>query len=215
MKLIAINGSPRTNFNTATLVKEAMRGAEDTGAEIEYLDLYKVSYRGCISCFMCKRIDDESCVCQIKDEIQPVFERIHEADALVIGSPVYFGDVSASTEAFLERLVFPALTYDDFSSRVYTGKVNCGLILTMNLSDASIYDHLIEQKKNMLARLHGNVRTYVSTFTVQFDDYDRYHSAALDGPARIAHQAQQFPKDLQAAYDMGRELITSASTATV
>lgn len=210
MKLIAINGSPRPNFNTAQLIKEAMRGAEEAGAEAEYVALYKVKFKGCISCFKCKRIDDESCVCQVKDDIQPLLERILDADALVVGSPVYFGDVTAGTEAFLERLIFPALSYDDFSSRVYTGKVNCGLILTMNASDATIYDSLMKQKAGMFEMLHGNVETYCSTFTVQFRDYAKYHAAGLGGEVRIAHKAEQFPKDLQAAYDMGKSMVKSA-----
>lgn len=208
MKLIAVNGSPRPNFNTAKLVKEAVRGAEEHGAETEYVDLYKIANKGCISCFACKRIDRESCVCQVKDDIQPLFERILNADALVVGSPVYFGDVTAGTQAFLERLVFPALSYDDFSSRVYTGKVNCGLILTMNAGDAATYDHLMQQKAGMLSMLHGNVETYSSTFTVQFNDYAKYHAAGLQGEMRIAQQSERFAKDLQAAYEMGTRLIT-------
>lgn len=102
----------------------------------------------------------------------------------------------------------PALSYDDFSSRVYTGSVNCGLILTMNASDAATYDALTKQKAGMLGMLHGSVETYASTFTVQFNDYAKYHAAGLGGDARIAHQAEQFPKDLQAVYDMGKRLVT-------
>ncbi len=210
MKLIAVNGSPRPNFNTAKLLKEAVRGAQDAGAETEYADLYKIPFKGCVSCFLCKRRDGEACVCQVKDDIQPLFERILKADALVLGSPVYFGDVTAGAEAFLERLVFPALSYDDFSSRVYTGHVNCGLILTMNEKDASLHEALVKQKAGMLSMLHGAVETYASTFTVQFDDYAKYHAAGLGGETRIARQAEQFPKDLQAAYDMGKRLVTPA-----
>lgn len=215
MKLIAVNGSPRPNFNTAKLVKEALRGAQDAGAETEYIDLYKLQNKGCISCFLCKRIGEQSCVCQVNDEMKSLFERILEADALVIGSPVYFGDVTALTEAFIERLAFPALSYDNFSSDIYTGSVNCGIIFTMNTPDASIYDSMIDRKRGALKMLNGTVETYESTFTVQFTDYSKYHSAALGGDERIKHQSEQFPKDMQAAYEMGKRLVSgSGPTST-
>ena len=53
MKTIILNGSPRKNWNTATLLKEAKRGAESVGAEVEYIDLFDLSYTGCRSCLSC------------------------------------------------------------------------------------------------------------------------------------------------------------------
>ena len=54
-KVMIINGSPRKNFNTAKMLKEAQRGAQDSGAEVEYVNLYDINYKGCISCLICKR----------------------------------------------------------------------------------------------------------------------------------------------------------------
>ena len=54
-KVMIINGSPRKNFNTAKMLKEAARGAEDAGAETEIINLYDLSFKGCISCLVCKR----------------------------------------------------------------------------------------------------------------------------------------------------------------
>lgn len=59
MKLIAINGSPRRNGNTSTLLHKALEGAAAAGAETECIDLYTLNYKGCISCFSCKRKDKE------------------------------------------------------------------------------------------------------------------------------------------------------------
>ena len=56
MKIIAINGSPRENKNTGTLLKKALEGAESCGAEIEFINLYDLDYKGCISCFACKSV---------------------------------------------------------------------------------------------------------------------------------------------------------------
>lgn len=63
MKIMAFNGSPRRNGNTAKLLKEALRGAAASGADTEYVDLYSLSYKGCISCFYCKRKDKDHGTC--------------------------------------------------------------------------------------------------------------------------------------------------------
>ena len=55
MKTIILNGSPRKNWNTAQMLKEAQKGAESVGAETEYIDLFDLSYTGCRSCLACKR----------------------------------------------------------------------------------------------------------------------------------------------------------------
>ena len=56
MKVIGINGSPRRNWNTATLVRDALEGAAEMGAETELYNLYDLDFKGCTSCFSCKRI---------------------------------------------------------------------------------------------------------------------------------------------------------------
>lgn len=80
-KIIAINGSPRRNGNTAELLQHALRGAADAGAETELVHLYSLNFKGCLSCFYCKRKDKEHGVCAVKDDLSPVIERVKEADA--------------------------------------------------------------------------------------------------------------------------------------
>jgi multimeric flavodoxin WrbA len=60
MKAIAVNGSPRKGWNTATLLRKALAGAKKNGAETDLVHLYGLSYRGCISCFACKKIGGKS-----------------------------------------------------------------------------------------------------------------------------------------------------------
>ena len=88
MKTIILNGSPRKNWNTAQMLKEAQRGSESVGAETEYIDLFDLSYTGCRSCLACKRKGSERCKCFWKDDLSPVIDRIFAADALIIGSPL-------------------------------------------------------------------------------------------------------------------------------
>ena len=181
MKTILLNGSPRKNWNTAMMLKEAQKGAESVGAETEYIDLFDLSYTGCRSCMACKRKGAERCRCFWKDDLSPVIDRIFAADALIIGSPIYLGDVTSQVHGLIERLHFCALSYDDYSN-YFTGRVNTGIILTMNASK-SFYNIAYRKKAGELARsfksLNGNVEIYACCDTLQIKDYSRYNMAGF------------------------------------
>ncbi|MFR8441391.1 MAG: flavodoxin family protein [Campylobacter sp.] len=101
-KIVAINAGPRKGWNTDQLIKEAAKGSEFAGAEIEYVDLFRLEkYTGCISCFGCKRQGNFG-KCVYKDGLYDVLEKIRNADGLIIGSPNYLGDVTASFRALFE-----------------------------------------------------------------------------------------------------------------
>nr|MCR4855946.1 flavodoxin family protein [Erysipelotrichaceae bacterium] len=108
-KIIAVNCSPRKGWNTDILVDSAIKGAGSSGAEVEKFDLYRLEkYTGCISCFGCKKeVNKGHCIC--RDGLTIVLDAIREADGLIIGSPNYLGDLSASFRALYERLVFQNL----------------------------------------------------------------------------------------------------------
>ena len=88
-KALFINGSPRKNGNTAQLLKRAMDGAREAGAEVELVNLYDriLNYKGCMSCFACKIKGGRKGICSFKDDLQPIMEKVMEADVLVCGSP--------------------------------------------------------------------------------------------------------------------------------
>ena len=90
MKVIALNGSPRKNWNTWTLLNETLKGAQAKGSEVELINLYDLDYQGCTSCFACKRkgIILEQCI--IQDGLYPVLAKIHASEAIILGSPIYF-----------------------------------------------------------------------------------------------------------------------------
>ncbi len=87
-RIVAINTSPRTAWNTATLVHEAADGAASKQAEITYFDLYNLEpFTGCISCFCCKIKPNEGrCIC--KDGLAPVLEAIRQSDGLILGTVI-------------------------------------------------------------------------------------------------------------------------------
>ncbi|MDR2505135.1 MAG: flavodoxin family protein, partial [Oscillospiraceae bacterium] len=88
MSIIGINGSPRKGWNTHLLVEKALEGARSKGAETELINLYDLSFQGCISCFECKRKGGHSeGRCAVRDALRPILERIAACDGLILGSP--------------------------------------------------------------------------------------------------------------------------------
>ena len=120
MKVLAINGSPRKKWNTAMLLNNVLEGAASQGAETELAHLYDLDYKGCISCFSCKLKDGKSYGrCAVKDDLTPVLDKIESVDAIVLGSPIYFWEVTGAMRSFLERLLFPNVVYDANHSSLF------------------------------------------------------------------------------------------------
>ena len=137
MKVIGFNGSPRKKgWNSITLLEHALKGAASAGAETELVQLYDLSFSGCVSCFSCKKLDrKEDGVCAIQDDLTPVLSRIRKADALILSTPVYYGSESASMRAFMERLLFPFLKYATDYSTLFPKRINTAIIYTMNVPE--------------------------------------------------------------------------------
>ena len=102
-KIMIIDGGPRKTFNTASLLQKFAEGASSASDEIEVktVRLYDLDYKGCMSCMACKIKGKASSICKFKDALTPVLEEIAEADGLVLGSPIYFGDVTGRMRTFL------------------------------------------------------------------------------------------------------------------
>ena len=208
MKTMLLNGSPRKNWNTAMMLKEAQRGAAQAGAQTEYIDLFDLTYTGCRSCMACKRKGAQRCRCFWKDDLSPVIDRIFAADALIVGSPIYLGDITSQLRGLIERLHFCALSYDDYSN-YFTGKVDVGVILTMNAPKA-YYDLAYSKKAGEIAQsfraLNGSVEVYACCDTLQVADYSRYDMAGFNEAHKREVRERQFPRDLEKAFEMGSRL---------
>ncbi len=102
MDILLINGSPRKDFNTAELLRNAVKGAESAGAVTETFHLYDLKYRGCLSCFACKqKLNAGRGHCAEQDELSPLLKKIMTCDALLLGSPVYYSDVTGMLRCFI------------------------------------------------------------------------------------------------------------------
>lgn len=219
-KALFINGSPRKNGNTAQLLKRAMDGAREAGAEVELVNLYdrSLSYKGCMSCFACKIKGGRKGICSFKDDLQPIMEKFMEADVLVCGSPVYCGYPSANLRAFMERMEFPAVNYSDYSKPVVLKRICSATIYTMNCQNDEVYRQmnypiLMDTAAQQLG-VFGPTEILRSYDTYQFPKYDRYDAATFDEVHKAEVRSTQFPIDLDKAYELGIHLVGLAETDT-
>lgn len=208
MKTIIINASPRKKWNTAEVLDAARKGAESVGAEVEYVNLYDLVFKGCRSCLICKRKDKTKGKCYWKDDLTPLIEKIFDSDALIIGSPIYFGQPTSEFRALVERLIFCIMSYDDGSS-YYTGKVNVGLFYTMNAPlefyEQSMKDSL-SSTEFLFSFLNGEVISYPVCDTLQVHKYSEYNMAGFSQEAKEKQLILQFPNDLEKAFEIAANL---------
>lgn len=208
MKAIAVNGSPRKGWNTHQALEKALEGAAAAGCETRMYHLIDMNYKGCIGCCGCKRIGNPNFgKCNLKDELTPLLEDIATADVLLVGSPLYLGDVTGMVRNFLERLAFQYLSYDN-KPGYFTGKVNCGVIYTMNCPEqfAECQQYAYENNCNLLRQLKGKTEWMMVNETWQWEDYSKYASGMFDVPAKRKRREEVWPLDLQRCFDFGKSL---------
>ena len=109
MKVIAINGSPRKNGNTRLLLEAVLEPLAKAGWETEYVQIGGKAIQGCRACFKCWETKDNRCIFGGKDVFNETFAKVLEADAVILGSPTYFADVSTEMKAFIDRAGFVAM----------------------------------------------------------------------------------------------------------
>ncbi|MGD8352924.1 MAG: flavodoxin family protein [Pseudomonadota bacterium] len=214
-KIIAVNGSPRRTWNTATLLQKVLEGAASQGADTKLIHLYELDYTGCISCFACKTKDGDSYGrCAVRDDLQTLFGEIEKADAVVLGSPIYFGAVTGQMRCFMERWMYPYLTYTDPQKSLFPGKIRTAFVYTMGVNDDGLvkrgmqdfyYGHF-DVNKSVLTRLFGNSTYMMAMDTLQFEDYSKVVADMFDPAEKARSRAERFPEDCEKAFALGAEL---------
>jgi multimeric flavodoxin WrbA len=234
MRVIAFNGSPRKKWNTATLLEKALEGAASAGAQTRLVHLYDIAYTGCVSCFACKTIGGKSYgKCAARDSLTPVLREAEEADAMIFGSPLYFGTVSGQMRSFMERLLFPLGSYTKSHDPVSHRRIPTVFIYTMNAPEQAIRDcrtrgtvmdrladegsiidlmdfqgslHLLINESVIKTSL-GPTESLMSCETYQFEDYSKVVSDFFDAGERARRREEVFPKDCEKAFEMGARLV--------
>ena len=206
-KIIAVNAGPRMGWNTETLISEASKGAASAGAEVERFNLFKLErYTGCISCFGCKREKNKGhCVC--RDGLTPVLDAIRESDGLIIGSPNYLGEMTASFRALYERLIFQNLTYNLETPCCNPRPLPVLLLMTSNAPDTA-YLGLLKNYQQTLSRFVGPTEVFVSGNTLQLRDYSKtdWEWSLFDPEAKKERHETVFPQECRKAFALGAAL---------
>ncbi len=101
MKVIAINGSPRKNGNTEILIREVLKVLEKNGIETELIQIGGKKVYSCVACMKCKTEKDGQCH-KKNNLLNEVLSKMIGADGILIGSPVYFSDITPETKALLD-----------------------------------------------------------------------------------------------------------------
>lgn len=215
MKIYGINGSPRKNMNTATLLDKALEGAKaafpDKDVETERIDLYTLSYTGCRSCFACKRKGGKSYgKCAIKDDLQPVLEKLAKADGVIFGSPIYYRTITGQLHSFYERLFFPYLVYKEGYPNLVENPMKTACIYTMNVTKEAMdergYREHMKLYESLLEEYFSKPKLLFAYNTYQFDDYSKYVCETFNEEEKAEYRQTQFPVDCQKAYELGWEL---------
>lgn len=207
-KVVAVNAGPRKGWNTDTLIDEACKGAAASGADIVKFDLFRMEkYTGCVSCFGCKR-EKNKAHCVIKDGLTPVLDAIREADGLILGSPNYLSEMTASFRALYERLIFQSLTYNVSTPCCNEHFIPVLLIMTSNAPEGN-YDSLVASYENTLSRFVGPTRTFVAGNTLQLKDYSKtdWPWSMFDAEGKKERHETVFPLQCREVYELGKSLV--------
>ena len=213
-KILAINCSPRSAWNTATLIREAAKGAEAHGAEVTLIDLYKLEkFTGCVSCFGCK-LPENLGKCIYKDGLAPVLEAIRNADGLILGSPNYLGDVTAGFRALYERLIFQSLTYKTEVRSYNQRRIPVLMVMTSNASEEYYsqigYDEMLRRYQGTLDTFVGPTKILISSDTLQVKDYSRYNWTMFDPEHKKERHETVFPEDKKKAFALGEQMASNS-----
>ena len=158
-----------------------------------------------MSCMACKLKDRASNVCRFRDALSPVLEDIALADGLVLGSPIYFGEVTGQMRGFLERLAFPWLSYNDYSMTA-PKQMPVVLIETMNGTPERNNSNGFGSMEYCITRALGQPMRLVAYNTCQVKDYSRYELGGFSEEAKHQWRDAHWEEDLQKAYDAGRQM---------
>jgi multimeric flavodoxin WrbA len=150
-KIIGFIASPHKNGNTAWIVNQILEGAKQQGAQTQSYSSSELDIKPCRGCLSCHNNSDRGCV--VNDDMQKLYTAIEDADAIVLGSPIYMGQMSGQAKMFTDRL-FAAIS-PRFSPHYKQKAVTKKLILTFNQGnpDPGLFQPYLDYTKHMFEML--------------------------------------------------------------
>ena len=212
--ILALNGSPRQNGNTAAMLQAALDGASSVGAETRLVQLYPLRFKGCVSCFSCKRKGGRHGFCAMQDELTPVLEMMTGADALIFGSPIYYYNITPELLGLLHRFMFSNMLYTKKDRWQFGRVVPSAFVYTFGVGPDMTADILrpFEAVHSRMGDMLGVPPEICCTANAwQFHDYSKYEADLFDVDAKRRYREEVFPLELQKAHDMGRRLALAVS----
>lgn len=204
-KIMIIDGGPRKNFNTASMLQKFAEGAQSisSDADVKTIRLYDMDYKGCMSCMVCKIKGKASNICKFKDALTPILEEISQADGMALGSPIYFGQITGQMQAFLERLAFPWLSYNDYSMTA-PKRMPVVLMETMNGTPEKNNSQGYGSMEYCITAALGEPKKLIAYNTYQVKNYERFELASFSEEEKRLWRDTHWEEDLQKAFDAGK-----------
>lgn len=116
MKVVAFNGSPRPDGNTAILIRTALKELEAEGIQTEYIQLGGQLIHGCMACGTCRKLKNKQCKI-VNDNINQYIQKMAEADGIILGSPTYFSMMTPELKALIDRAGYVGMGNDHMFKR--------------------------------------------------------------------------------------------------
>jgi len=151
MKVLGICCSPRKKGNTASIIKQTLKGAATQGAKTELVYLYEMNFKGCRACLRCKTEG----ICVYKDDLKSLCNKVAKSDAIIFGSPIYYGDVTGVARCSIERILFPKLSQD--IQPIIDRIRNTVLIFSQGNPDLKIYREVAKKTRQAFSAFGFNV----------------------------------------------------------
>lgn len=137
MKVVAFNGSPRKEGNTAALIKHVLKELEKEGIETETVHIGGKSIHGCIACGKCFENKDKKCVID-KDVVNDCIEKMIDADGIILASPTYFADLTPELKALIDRAGFVAIAND----QMFRYKIGAAVVAVRRAGSIHVFDSI-------------------------------------------------------------------------
>ena len=142
-------------------------------------------------------------------------DKISKADGLVVASPIYCSDVTGVTRCFIERLTFPFFEYKEGYPSIAPKKLKTAMIYTMNVTENlsnQMYPDMYDKTEFMITTVFEKPVRIFAYDTYQFSDYDKYVVEVFDKNKKLKQKEEQFPKDLQKAFEAGKNMAESINS---
>ena len=148
MKILGINASPRgKDSNTLRLTSAVLDGAKEEGAETELVDLYKLHIGYCTACGTCYATGE----CTLLDDFSDLFDRMMNADGIVLGAPNYIDSVPAPVKALFDRMA------DAIHCQMFTGKFGCAVCTAGGSGENEVTGYMNKTLSTLGANIVGGV----------------------------------------------------------